>query len=240
MRDTFRNLVFNFLKRMPDPFGRLPEEWRRVRLRQEINQRIREADSDWKPGPKVFGIGLSKTGTGSLSLALEQLGYTSLHWKKGGKIIGWPEFFWADAATDTPCSAQFEALYHTFEESKFIYTVRDVESWKQSIINHYGGVERPRELRRRAKRKEYGDQWEVYNLIRKVQLRECLYAQHDSWEEAYHAFDNRVRRFFEDKPDDRFLEMSITGSDGWESLCSFLGHEVPDCSFPHVNRSEYK
>ena len=97
-------------------------------------------------------------------------------------------------------------------------------------------MENPGALRRRAKRKEYDDQWEVYNLIRKVQTRECLYAQHNTWEDAYRAFDRRVRRFFEDKPNDRFLEMGITGGDGWEPLCSFLGHEVPDRSFPHRNR----
>jgi hypothetical protein len=187
----------------------------------------------------VFGIGLSKTGTTSLNYALQHLGYNSLHWRREGKVLGWPEFLFADAATDAPCCVQFESLYHTFDESKFIYTVRDVEDWKQSIIQHYAGKERPSELRREGERRwlPEGAQWRFYSSIRKITIHECLYAQHDSWEEAYQAFDHRVRTFFEDKPDDRFLEMRIPEGDGWDLLCSFLGHQVPDSPFPHQNKS---
>jgi len=195
LKNSFLGKVAGALRYLPDPICRLPDEWRQANMRQELRRRIRNSGSDWKPGPKVFGIGLSKTGTTSLTYALEHLGYNSVHWRKDGKTIGWPEIFWADAATDAPCSAQFEALYHTFEKSKFIYTVREVDSWTRSIMDHYDGMENPGALRRRAKRKEYDDQWEVYNLIRKVQTRECLYAQHDTWEDAYRAFDRRVRRF---------------------------------------------
>ncbi|PSQ96731.1 MAG: hypothetical protein BRD55_05500 [Bacteroidetes bacterium SW_9_63_38] len=236
MKDTFLGAVADVLRQLPDPFCRLPDEWRQARLRHEIEQRISGADSGWKPQTKVFGIGLSKTGTTSLAHALDHLGYNALHWRREGKTLGWPEFLYADAATDAPCSSQFEALYHTFEKSKFIYTVRDIDGWVQSIRRHYGGMEKPVELRRRAKRKEYDDQWEMYNRIRKVQIRECLYAQHETWAAAYRAFDSRVRSFFEDKPEERFLEMNIIDGDRWDTLCSFLGHEVPSRPFPHRNR----
>lgn len=78
-------------------------------------------------------------------------------------------------------------------------------------------------------------EWGFHNTIYEVQAHESLYAQHDTWEEAYRAHDNRIRTFFEDKPDDCLLEMSITGGDKWEPLCSFLGDEVPDRKFPHVD-----
>lgn len=221
-------IIDRVLRVLPDPFCRFPDELKKAQLRNEVGQRIRESDSDWKPGHKVFGIGLSRTGTTSLSVTLEQLGYNSLHWERGGEVIGWPEFFWTDAATDVPCSAQFESLYYTFEESKFIYTVRDIESWKSSIIN-LTGIDSP-------------DKWDpdrgYYTRIRRIQIWESLYRKHDSWEEAYHAFDRRVQRFFEDKPDDRFLKLNITAGEGWEPLCSFLEHPVPDWSFPHANQSD--
>lgn len=194
----------------------------------------------------MFGIGLSKTGTSSLSRALELLGYNSLHWKKRKKVIGWPEFFWADAATDISVSARFEALYHTFDNSKFIYTTRDVDSWSTSIARHYG-MESPRGLRYTGDRRlstegrrliQQDPEWGFHNTIHEVQAHESLYAQHDTWKEAYRAHDNRIRTFFDDKPDDQFLEMSITGGDKWEPLCAFLGHEVVDRSFPHVDPSE--
>lgn len=235
------------LKRFPDPLCRLPMEWLQVDLRREIEERIREGEGSWSPDPKVFGIGLSRTGTTSLSHALEQLGYTSLHWSRNGKVVDWPEFIYADAATDIPCSARFESLYHTFKDSKFIYTVRDLDQWRESIVNHYGGMKSPRGLRRRYhERSEEGRssqqrfEWEFHDMIHRIQANESLYAQHETWKEAYQAFDERVRKFFEDKPEDRFLEMSITGGDRWEPLCSFLGHEVPDQPFPHANASEEK
>ena len=34
-------------------------------------------------------------------------------------------------------------------------------------------------------------------------------------------------------PEDRLLEWRV--GDGWEPLCKFLGKEIPDEPFPHVN-----
>jgi len=239
---ALKKQIANLLRRLPAPFHRLPEEWKQSYLREDVKRRYVEAPTTpVKPEAKVFGIGLSKTATTSLSQALTTLGYDTVHWtRKGQRVLGWPEFFHADAATDTPCAAQFESLYHTFEESKFIYTVRDTSGWVQSIKEHFG-MESPREFR-----KLWGDRgfwegnfgWRWYNSLRWVQVHECLYAQHDTWEDAYRAFDNRVRRFFEDKPDNRFLVMNIPEGEGWEKLCPFLGREIPDQPFPHVGRTK--
>jgi len=236
MRDTLVRYVNDILRKLPDPFCRLPDERRRASFRQEMIERIRENEDSWTSGPKVFGIGLSKTGTTSLHVALEQLGYNSYHWTSDRtvRILGWPEFFRGDAATDTPCSAHFEALYHTFDESKFIYTVRDIGSWKQSIIDHTG-LERPSEWSPNVYMQSDLRPERFQSFTLRLQYWKSLYCGHDSWEEAYRAFDSRVERFFENKPNDCFLKMNITGDDGWESLCSFLGHESPDRPFPHAN-----
>lgn len=189
-----------------------------------------------KPQSKVFGIGLSKTATSSLACALRILGYKTVSWNVAARVIGWPELYHADAATDTPCAAQFETLYHTFENSKFVYTTRDIDSWERSITNHTG-MDTPRGYRKRWTSDRFWERWDWYNAFRGIQIHENLYADHDTWEEAYHAFDRRVRRFFEDKPDDRFLEVNICAGDGWEKLCPFLGVNTPDHSFPHKNAS---
>lgn len=237
----FKKKIAVLLRQLPDPLHRLPEEWRQSRLRNKVVRFIRESAGDsWKPRPKVFGIGLSKTGTVSLSHALRALGYRrSLHWARNGKILGWPEFFYADAATDICCSSQFESLYYAFEDSKFIYTTRDIDSWVKSIKKHYG-VEKPNELRRLHKSGDFWERksgWKWYSSIRMIQVRESLYAQHDSWREAYETFDDRVNRFFRDKSSDRFLEMSVTNGDGWGRLCDFLGEDTPNRDFPHKNKS---
>lgn len=217
---------------------RIPEEWRRPGLQEKVKHRYIEEEPT-KPQPKVFGIGLSKTGTTSLAQALNLLGYDSMTWKNGPKVLGWPEFFHADAATDTPCATQFESLYHVFEQSKFIYTTRDVDSWTRSMRKHFG-TGNPKKLRGRQAEREFWDGklgWEWYNTLRTVQIRERLYTRYSTWEEAYIAFDDRVRCFFGDKPDERMLVMNIPDGDGWNQLCPFLGHEIPEESFPHRNRT---
>lgn len=211
---SLRELLAKVMQQLPPPLQRLPAEWRRRGLRQATIEKFTEADPAWTPEEKVFGIGLSRTGTTSLARALDCLGYKSFHFSRSGKVLGWPEFYDVEAATDIPCSAQFEALYHTFEESKFIYTVRDIDRWTRSMKKHTG-VDRPPALRAAPTTKSYWTSdlnWGWYNQVRRVQFNEALYTQHRTWEEAYQAHDRRVRRFFANKPDRRFLEMEITGS----------------------------
>ena len=227
-----KKIAVNLLRRLPQPFCRLPEEWVHSRYRDNLKHILKKQGRNFDP--KVFGIGLSKTGTTSLAQALQHLGYRTLHYDRVGRVIGWPDFLEVDAATDTPCSAQFESLYHTFEGSKFIYTTRDIDSWKQSIVNHTG-LEHPGEWQPRDWKFRPG---RFHTLVRSTQIKKSLYCHHDSWEEAYRVFDQRVEKFFEDEPDNRLLKMNITSGDGWDTLCSFLGHEVPERSFPHANRSD--
>lgn len=233
-------ILAKVLQRLPAPVHRLPEEWRRITLRETIRHQFTQTSSEWEPEEKVFGIGLSKTGTMSLAHALSHLGYKSFHFSRNDKVLGWPEFFDADAATDTPCAAQFEALYHSFEQSKFIYTVRDLDDWARSTKAHFG-VDTPSEVRSFPTKESYWNRnrsWGWYNQVRRIQIRESLYARHDTWKEAYRTHDNRVRRFFEDKPNHRFLEMDITDGDGWGVLCPFLELDAPATPFPHRNKSE--
>lgn len=241
MVNLLRRLIAAVLRSLPSPIPQLPYSWRQARLRQKIRQEtqsIEENESSWRLDSKVFGIGLSKTGTTSLSAALERLGYDSVSWMKGPymlgkyKILTWPDLIRADAATDTSCAARFEVLYHTFPNSKFIYTVRDMDKWKASMINQFG-MKRPGKALLQPKDKHR-------NPAHWTWIHQNLYAQHDSWEEAYHAHDARVRNFFEGKPDDQFLEMDIVNGDGYKTLCRFLGHEVPDGPFPHRNRSNHE
>jgi hypothetical protein len=240
MNESVKTIIADSIRTLPSPLDRVPAEYKREYVRRKIREQAKNI-----PQRKVFGIGLSKTSTSSLAKALEVLGYESVSWNRNGKILGWPEFYLADAATDTPCCVQFESLYHTFEQSKFIYTVRELDDWVRSIRNHFE-LETPREFRQYWDREEFwqGDtrwkwhsDWQWQNAFRFIQIHQCLYAQHDTWKEAYRAYDQRVRQFFEDKPDHRFMVMNIPEGDGWDPLCSFLDREIPDRPFPHANPS---
>jgi hypothetical protein len=238
---SLKELLSKALQRLPHPFPRLSAEWNRTHLRRAVTQQFTAGGAGWPPEGKVFGIGLARTGTTSLTHALRHLGYRAFHFSRNGKVLGWPEFFDAEAATDTPCSAQFEALYHAFDDSKFVYTGRDIDAWARSM-QEYHGLDTPSDFRALPRQEAYWQSdrnWGWYNQTRLIQIRESLYARHDTWAEAYRFHDDRVRRFFEDKPDDRFLEMNIPDGDGWDVLCPFLGVEAPDRPFPHQNEYEY-
>lgn len=222
------------IRTMPYPIDQLPKTWRERERRTRIKEAVRQDRNE-----KVFGIGLSRTGTTSLSRALTILGYDTADWMNKGRVSGWSEFYEKDAVTDTPCSLQFESLYFTFEKSKFIYTTRNRPEWKRSIKNHYC-VDRPSRLKYEWKKETYwkrDQNWEFYNSFKSAQIQKCLYAGHETWQEAYESYDERVRTFFENKPEHRFLVMNIPDGDGWSKLCTFLGVDIPDQPFPHENRS---
>ena len=90
---------------------------------------------------KIFGIGLSKTGTTSLYAALDQLGYRSAtfrHMRESG-LDRWFEGDFSedylanwDAVTDNPISAFYPQLDEQYPGSKFVLTVRDPEAWLTS------------------------------------------------------------------------------------------------------------
>ena len=82
------------------------------------------------PSEKIFGIGVGKTGTHSLTIAVRMLGYPKAHHGKGAakleRIRSWN--FWADI----PVAGKYKFLDHCFPHAKFILTVRDINSWIRS------------------------------------------------------------------------------------------------------------
>lgn len=95
---------------------------------------------------KVFCIGFNKTGTTSLGKSLEILGYNNSSfnrrvWRKYyknkdyNKILNFTAKF--DSVDDLPWLKEdmIPVLDKSFPKSKFIYLIRDEESWKKSIYN---------------------------------------------------------------------------------------------------------
>ncbi len=185
--------------------------------------------------PKVFGIGLSKTGTTSLAKALEILGFATIDWRSPltNCLVTEHDLFLYDAVTDTTVSSGFEPLYFMFPNSVFVYTERPLEAWKQSFRRYFSqqygeAFDLPRSSGERIPQMWYGLRWE--SILR------TLYANHASLEEAYLVFEHRVLGFFENKPTQRFLRLNIFEGDPWRPLCSFLGKPVPEQPFPWENR----
>src|SRR5687768_14786510 len=103
--------------------------------------------------PKVFVIGLARTGTTSVCRALETLGFNTAHWRNHftGALLDWEDFSFFDACADVTVCALFEPLFHAFDDARFILTERAMEPWIRSISWHYNAAS-PQELRERLRR----------------------------------------------------------------------------------------
>jgi len=172
---------------------------------------------------KVFGIGLSRTGTTSLTEALKVLGFRARHYPNPAPLLA-GDFSVADrfdALTDTPVAAFFRELDARYTGARFILTVRDTESWIASVRDHFlamgPGLEAGPEGEIRAR--VYGST--TFDAHRFIQARD-----------AHHG---AVRAHFARRPHD-LLELDITAGQGWETVCPFLGLPVPRAPFPMLNQ----
>jgi hypothetical protein len=85
---------------------------------------------------KVFGIGLNRTGTASLSAALNILGINTRHYcsiTSKTKSVKIDDVYILDGAVDSTFKHTYPLLDKTFPLSKFILTIRDKEQWVTSV-----------------------------------------------------------------------------------------------------------
>lgn len=164
---------------------------------------------------KIFGIGLGKTGTKSLVEALRLLGYNAAHRlpQEAGIVDEY------EALADTPIATQFELLDQLFPHSKFICTIRNIDSWLKSCQQHFS------KPHNRA----------VDNIYR-LKMFGSLVFDEEKFRHAYDLHTTRVASYFEGREAD-LLYYDIVGGDSWPKLCKFLGKPVPAFRFPHRNQA---
>ena len=187
--------------------------------------------------PRIFGIGLSKTGTSSLGRALETLGFLHAHFQNpfSNEILSEEDFYLFDAATDTPVSMRFEMLYHRFPNARFILSERPVDNWLDSFARHLQrryGTSDFAALRRRATHRNHARYGADF-----AGIEAALYYNHPGPRAAWDIYDNRVTRFFADKPEHKLLRHNVFAGHGWSELCTFLDRPVPAEPYPWTNRS---
>ena len=186
--------------------------------------------------PYVFNIGFNRSGTTSLSTALNMLDIPTAHYTIDGS--GWLplmlhskelEFFIKRnikehkrlfhkldkqfrGFSDFEGECYYRTLYRQYPHSKFIFTLRPFEDWIKSVI----AMEKEHEL-------------PYYNTEDGIQERVKFL------ENKYFTLKEEIQDFFKDKPKS-YLEMDICGGDGWVKLCNFLGKEIPNVPFPYLNK----
>lgn len=191
---------------------------------------------------KVIGAGFGRTGTASLSHALEELGFGPCYhmmealshpehistWLAAydGESVDWGELFASyTSTTDWPGCSFWEQLIEHYPEAKVILSTRDSGAW-------YDSVQRTFVQARDSAAGPDGMPAEIMELFRHIG-EGTFSGKMDDREHAIEVFERHNERVAAAVPDDRLLVYQV--GDGWEPLCEFLGVEVPDAPFPRLN-----
>ena len=185
------------------------------------------SNSQEKSSAKVFGIGFHKTGTSSLGKALEILGYkvsgaVGTHNPKIKEEVHQRAYSLLDkydAFQDNPWPILYQELDQKCPGSKFILVIRPVDSWINSVVNHFQTRNTPmREL--------------IYGVGHPKE-NEKIYIQ------RYEKHNDEVIEYFKGRPND-LLVIHLNEGKLWEKICPFLDKKIPEVEFPHVNKKENK
>ena len=196
---------------------------------------------------KVICAGLMKTGTSTLTKALEVLGYNVYHYaSEHFNLQEWLDSFETDhlpnfneifkdvdAVNDHPQAFWFEEITKAFPEAKVILTVRDSEeAWLKSCKEHFRIVnELPFYMkilleispsRRKTRHYFHSLHSAIHGGVNPEAgaLYRAKYRQHNA----------RVRAVI---PSEKLLIYNV--KQGWKPLCEFLGCDVPSTQFPRAN-----
>ncbi|GAA3448062.1 sulfotransferase family protein [Planomonospora venezuelensis] len=204
---------------------------------------------------EVIGAGLGRTGTSSLKLALERLGFTPCYhmfevlgssermrqWTDvaQGGVQDWEAVFHGyRACVDFPAAAYWRELAAHYPEAKVILTLRDPGAWFESarktifrlprLMRHpvFGPVLRLA-LPRRSRPAAF-----VRMLGALNRHRRDIAFDRDSAVAYFERHNAEVRAGV---PAGRLLVYRV--EEGWEPLCAFLGVPVPAEPFPRANES---
>lgn len=192
-----------------------------------------------KDTAKVFIIGFHKTGTSSLSVALEHLGYKVIHGDSTSASHGGtegivlldkyikhgnyklPTLDLYDAFADNPYFSIWEELLKQYPDAKYILSVRNEDKWIDSCVRYYAD-RRVRPMR----------EW-MFGKYADPSANEDSKQQ---WLKKYRIHNQKVMDYFKSINKD-LLIIDISNGAGWTELCTFLGKKIPQKNFPHVNKS---
>ncbi len=208
---------------------------------------------------KMIGAGFGRTGTTSLKAALEELGYGPAYslgevfekpehvevWEaaRRGERIDWRKFLSNyEVTVDWPACYFYEEIMEEFPEAKVILTFRDPENWYESMRSTIYLLRKitngPFPIRAAFR---------LARLFAPGPVGTARLADRLVWEDTFDGrFEDReyARRVFKQSnedvrrrvPPERLLVFDVR--EGWEPLCNFLGIEVPDKPFPHLNETK--
>lgn len=177
---------------------------------------------------KVFCIGLSRTGTTSLHLALVALGVSAIHYP-ARQAIQWinGEFSRKTTAgfqafSDIPVGVFFKQLHIYHSDALFVYTRRDPEKWLDSVRRHIESAQAP-------------NQFTVMRDYIRISTYGVAQFEESRFLDVYHGHEEKVREYFRHDPDSLLtIDLDSQAGMGWESLVNFFGLDAPGIPFPYA------
>jgi hypothetical protein len=194
---------------------------------------------------KVIGAGFGRTGTLSLKIALERIGFGPCYhmmevfprpdhvarWHRLAfeQSMDWDEIFRGFHATvDWPAARWWREIAAHFPEAKVLLSVRDPEAWYKSVTDTiYQPMKSPApdgvpELVRLQS-----------EMARKAILAETFDNRFEDKAHAIEVFQKHNQEVRDAIDPARLLVFDVR--EGWGPLCRFLEVPIPDEPFPRLN-----
>jgi hypothetical protein len=193
----------------------------------------------------IIGVGVGRTGTYSLRLGINQLGFGPCHhmeevlknmdvqvslWSEAVKgNANWDAIYDGyNSAVDWPTAGFYRELIKKYPTAKFILTERSPESWAESFGST---IYKLVEGRNEAPEKMHKWLNMVNEVLTKTGFPDGL--DKDGLIKGFIAHGKAVREVI---PEEQLLVFQV--KEGWEPLCNFLNVSVPKDPFPRTNNRE--
>jgi Sulfotransferase domain len=196
---------------------------------------------------EVIGPGFGRTGTNSLKIALEQLGFGPCHhmfevrdnpdrlidWEAlaRGEKVDWDHVFRGyRSQVDWPGARYWRELVRHYPTAKVVLSVRDPDEWFDSVqativpfLAARGHHSSPHVNA-------------ICEMGHEMVAAQVFNGRISERQHATQVFKNHIADVQSEIPADRLLTFDLR--DGWRPLCEFLRVEVPDIPFPKTNSSK--
>ncbi len=206
---------------------------------------------------RVIGAGFGRTGTTSLKAALKELGFGPAYslteafahpehvelWEAARhNDVDWQSFLADyDVAVDWPACAFYEQIMEAFPGASVILTLRDPERWYESMRSTIYQIRRltrgPSPVRAAfAFAGVFAPSVTgVVRLADRLVWEDTFEGRFEDRNYAKEVFGRHNEAVRHRVPPERLLVFEVR--EGWAPLCEFLGVEVPEAPFPHLNEA---
>ena len=190
---------------------------------------------------RIFLVGLTRTGTNSLTEALNTLGISIRHYpdseetfeKISNGFFRIKELETHRGISDVMAAAFYPDFDKEYPGSLFILTLRSsIDEWVESCRQKLKGYSQEE----RSIQTQIGKSRELPNFLRVATYGTAVWDER-RFRYIYERHRWDVQRYFWNRPND-LLTMSVT--DGWRFLCQFLEVPEPDVPFPNMKNSGRK